>query len=163
MTPARAPSPTGDEATDEVIDFLVACAGMLNARLIVESGTYAGRTARALAAALPGVVIWTADIAKHEAQDVTGANFFLGDFREMLATLTGEVDLAFIDASDPPRQSCPRLEHMEAVLARMRPGGIVVIDDTATTDWPNVNVIRARGNLVFPLFHGITVVQKAWT
>lgn len=159
--PARSPSPTGDEACDEVIDFLVACARMLNAKLIVESGTYEGRTARALAAE-SGATVWTADIGLRAEADIGTANFFLGDFREMLATLIDPVDLAFIDASDPPNQSCPRMEHMDAVLAKMRPGGIVVVDDTCSTDWPNVNVIRARGHLVFPLFHGITVVQKAW-
>lgn len=164
MTPAREPAPNGDEATDEVIDFLVACAVMLRATVVVESGTHKGRTLKALADALPSAHIHSADIVNHGVpmHPRPNATFHLCSFDAMLARLDGPIDLAFIDASDTVNIICPRLVHLDAVMARLKPGGIAVIDDTATCDWTGALEIRRRGGLQFFDFHGITVIQKAW-
>jgi O-methyltransferase len=121
--------------------FMAWLAGTIGARRYLEIGTFTGYSALVLALALPvdGEVVacdrsreWT-DIARHywnRAGVGARIRLELRPARETLAALRarGEdqsFDLAFIDAD---KTAYP--EYFEECLALLRPGGIVMIDNT---------------------------------
>jgi caffeoyl-CoA O-methyltransferase len=105
-------------------------------RLVLELGTYSGYSALAMAAALPpGGRIVTCEIAPehaHFAQRHIDESPYadrieirLGPALETIASLDGPLDLVFIDADKPSYG-----DYYEAVLAKLAPRGLIVVDNT---------------------------------
>ena len=107
-----------------------------SARRILEIGTFYGYSALAMAASLPadGTLI-TCELNPRHAE-IAAANIDASPYRSKIKImtgpaldtingLTGEFDLAFIDAD---KTGYP--EYYDAVLPIIRPGGLIVIDNT---------------------------------
>lgn len=109
---------------------------LVDARRIVEIGTFTGYSSTAMALALPadGRVVcldvsaeWTdrARAAWEEAGVADRVELRLGPARESLASLEdGAFDLAFIDADKPSYD-----EYYTGCLRVVRPGGLIVLDN----------------------------------
>jgi O-methyltransferase len=122
----------------QLLALLVALVG---ARTVLEIGTYTGYSTLCMARALPpGGQVVTCDIT--ERWPAFGARYWeragvadrvqlrIGDARVTLVQLlaeygAGSVDLAFIDADKTGYR-----EYYEGVLPLVRPGGLVVVDNT---------------------------------
>lgn len=115
--------------------FLGVIAGSMGARHILEIGTLAGFSTIHMARALPadGRLITIEADAKHA--DVAAGNFVraglagrielrIGAALDVLPTLSGPFDLAFIDAD---KENNPAYADWAAKL--LRPGGLMVIDN----------------------------------
>lgn len=69
---------------------------------------------------------------------------YLGDAREILRNMPGEIDIAFIDADKPSTQS-----YFDLLWPKMRLGGSVIVDNATThrTDlWEFVHAVRGRAD-----------------
>lgn len=155
----------------ELLAALVRCA---KPRIVVEAGTYRGHgaiyIARALAENGPTGHLWTAD--PHDFGQATtlagypNVSYCREDFLTMLARLDS-VDFAYIDASDfgpNGRDASLRVKHFEAVLPKMSPGGLVLVDDTAADDWNDgedgKSVLRIRERCTnFGFLRGLSIYQ----
>jgi caffeoyl-CoA O-methyltransferase len=116
-----------------LLGILVAASG---ARRVLEIGTFYGYSALSIAASLPadGTLI-TCEVdprhAKIAAANVDASPFaskieiVVGPAIDTINDLTGEFDLAFIDAD---KTGYPA--YYEAVLPRIRPDGLIVMDNT---------------------------------
>jgi predicted O-methyltransferase YrrM len=143
--------------TGLLLELVVA---MVGARAAVEVGTAIGVSTLHIARALSegGTVIsFEVDAGRHEAargyleRAGLGArvDLRLKDGTEGLAELEGSFDFAFLDAAkgDYPAQ-------LDRVLALLRPGGVVAIDNVLLsgavaarrnrTHWPDEDVLRMR-------------------
>lgn len=118
--------------TGLLLEVLTAACG---ARTVVEVGTAIGVSTLHIARNLPpggGVISFEIDPQRHSAAtaylDRAGlsdrVDLRLIDAAEGLSVLTETIDMAFLDGlkDDYPR-------HLELVLALLRPGGLVVIDN----------------------------------
>ena len=166
--------------------FMTLLTQLMDVQLAVEVGTFTGYSALCIARGLrSGARLiccdvseeWTA-LARHAWEDAGIADRI--DLRiapaiETLAALPADtvIDLAFIDADKPNYAN-----YFEAILARMRPGGLILVDnvlwsgaviDTNATD-ENTVAIRAFNDVVaaddrvdtvmIPLGDGITFLRK---
>lgn len=116
-----------------LLGILVAASG---ARRVLEIGTFFGYSALAMAASLPdGGTLITCEISPRHAE-VAAANIRSSPFArkiqivtgpalDTIKGLTGEFDLVFIDAD---KSGYPA--YYDAVLPVIRPGGLIVIDNT---------------------------------
>lgn len=151
-----------------LIASLIVCAKPL---VVVESGTYMGHTAYFIASELQGLGrghLYTADpLPADQLGTLSGlkpwVTFHKGDFLEMLAGIPA-VDFAYIDATaDGPGGARLRWEHFQAVRAKLRPGGIICVDDTAADDWDDQENgrsaarIRSVCNINFRFLRGLSV------
>lgn len=115
-----------------LLKFLVAS---LNARLVVEIGTFTGYSALMMAEGLaPGGKVITCDIdpeataiareywAEHHAGD--RIELRLGPALDTLASIDGPVDFAFIDADKGGY-----IAYWEALIPKMRQGGLIAVDN----------------------------------
>ena len=164
------PSWDGHASAPEQCQLLAALVRCQRPEVLVEAGTYRGHTA---------VHIWrvlnelrhghlhTADPYPHgQMATLAGLDrvtFYQADFLDMLARLPA-VDFAYIDASKPEKGGAAlRWQHFEAVRARLRPGGLICVDDTAADDWDDgeggrsVLRIRAACQLNFRFLRGLSV------
>jgi len=116
--------------------FLGLLVRTLQARHILELGTFTGYSSISMALALPpdGSVITcdvneeTTEIARRYAQEAGVAariDYRLGPALETIAGLEGEFDLVFIDADKPNY-----LNYYEATLPRLARRGLIVLDNT---------------------------------
>jgi caffeoyl-CoA O-methyltransferase len=116
--------------------FLCMLVKLLNAKRVLELGTFTGYSALSMAEGLPadGQLITCeldqthADIARSWfARSVHGAKIELrlGPALGTIASLEGSFDLAFIDAD---KENYPA--YYQACLAKLRSGGLLVIDNT---------------------------------
>jgi caffeoyl-CoA O-methyltransferase len=118
--------------------FLEMLVGLMGARRVLEIGTFTGYSALSMAEGLPddGELV-TCDIDP-ETTKIARAFFDrapwgkkitlrLGDARETLRTLPADrpFDLAFIDAD-----KSGYVDYYEAILPLLRPGGLIVADNT---------------------------------
>jgi predicted O-methyltransferase YrrM len=156
-----------DPAQCELLAALVRCA---KPRVVVEAGTYQGHgaiyIARALAESGPTGHLWTAD-PNDWGQVATLAGYpnvtyCRENFLTMLDRLDS-VDFAYIDAS-AGRDASLRVKHFEAVLPKLSPGALVLVDDTLADDWSDGeggrSVLRIRErcfNLRF--LRGLSIFQ----
>lgn len=115
-----------------LLKFLVAS---LNARLVVEIGTFTGYSALMMAEGLaPGGKVITCDIdpeataiareywAKHHAGD--RIELRIGPALDTLASIDGPIDFAFIDADKGGY-----IGYWEAIISKMRRGGLIAVDN----------------------------------
>jgi predicted O-methyltransferase YrrM len=129
---------------------------------IVESGTYCGTTALCVGWTLKqfGLKghVYTADpsdwaigfrIIANKLKDFI--SYFQGDFVNMLPNVPDPVHMALIDCTGWAQ----RAQHVQAILPKMAPGGLIIIDDmnqtsqteTAKKKWLDDNAdIRLRGH-----------------
>ena len=168
--------------------LLYLLAKLMNAKSIVEIGTFTGYTATALAAALPNdgesklitydidpqVVSFAKGIwSKHGTKIDSRIGDILEDFRNHRFQ-EGSVDMIFIDAGN---KDCYK-EYYEMALKILRPGGIVVIDNSLWTgsvitpipfipysrELNDLNRSLAKDERVevvqLPLFDGLTIARK---
>lgn len=116
-----------------LLSILVAATG---AKRVLEIGTFTGYSTLAMAARLPDdgeLITLEADpemvkLAQgHFDADPHGAKIHIveGDAHETLATIDGPFDLAFLDADKEGY-----LDHWQRLLPRIRPGGLIIIDNT---------------------------------
>lgn len=137
-------------------------------KVIVEAGTYQGHFALQAAAAcaaysLPGRV-WTADPVDHGIPQriadagLSGRVFYNQmSYSDMLGLVPAPIDFAFIDATEQGGDPTMRLRHLVETMPLMRPGGLVVMDDTKT-DWVGADIGRRMG---IPLSgaRGLTLIR----
>ena len=157
----------------------------IDARRVVEIGTFTGYSSTAMALALPpdGRITcldqsreWT-DIARQAWADAGVADrveLILGPARETVALLPDDAyDLAFIDADKGGYDA-----YYEACLRIVRPGGIILLDNTLehgrvadpTASDANVVAIRALNakiaadervdHVILPIADGLTIVRR---
>lgn len=164
--------------------FLKMLCGMVQARRVLEIGTYTGYAAIAMAMGMAaGGVVHTIDI-NDELEDMvrdfvrrSGMEervcFHIGDACEIIPRLDEVFDLVFIDADK--RQY---LDYYRLVFDRVRPGGIIVADDVL---WDGKVVDgrahdpQTRGilefndfiqsdprveNILLPIRHGLMLMRK---
>jgi O-methyltransferase len=164
-------------------------ARLCGARRAVDVGTFTGYSALCLARALPAEgTVFTCDISARfssiavehwkRANVADRIDFRVGDAKVILADLENElgaesVDIAFIDAD-----KSSYLEYYESALRLVRPGGLVIVDNTlffgrvidpAAQD-PDTVAVRAlnehvrdddRVDLVLlPVGDGVTLARK---
>lgn len=133
-TRAWSPSP-GMMVDAHEARLLALLVGLVGARRILEIGTFTGYSALSMVEALPsdGELVTLEARAEHAAKarehlDAAGVGdrvaIVEGPASESLPRLDGPFDLAFIDAD---KASYP--EYFEAVLALVRPGGLIVADN----------------------------------
>lgn len=166
--------------------FMALVTRLIDARRVVEVGTFTGYSSLSIARALPddGTLLccdvseeWTAVARKYwERAGVDGKiELRIAPAVETLRSLpVGEqFDLAFIDAD---KENYPN--YYEEVLARLRPGGVILVDNTlwmgavvdpeATDD--QTNTIRAFNDavaaddrvdsVILTVGDGLTLVRK---
>jgi caffeoyl-CoA O-methyltransferase len=115
------------------LSFLVT---MTRARRVVEVGTFTGWSGIAMAGALPpgGSLVScdvneeTTAIARRYAEEAGVADridYRLGSALEILASLDGPFDLAFIDAD-----KAGYVDYYEAILPKLAPSGVIAADNT---------------------------------
>lgn len=116
--------------------LLCALVHATRARLVLEIGTFSGYSSVAMASALPsGGRIVTCEIdeasaavaRRHFDSSPLGKRIELrrGPARDTIAQLDGPFDLVFIDAD-----KTGYLDYYEAVLPKLAPHGVVVVDNT---------------------------------
>ena len=137
-------SSDADAPESEVIEFLYALIVLTKARIVVETGTYLGETAIALgyAVSLHRGHVHTAETdirryneAAEAIQSVACSTPHLpvtlwnATGAYMIRALSDEgkrIDLAFLDSSIEAR-----VDELQALYSRIKPGGVVVIHDAA--------------------------------
>lgn len=159
-------APDQDATEYEVTEFIRAFVRLTKPRVVVETGTYLGNTTAAISGALLDnvtkpddegmVVTFEVDEARAKrAQERFASN-------ERVKVVHGKVggfldiDLAFIDSGMQSRQ-----EDMDAIWPKLRPGGIVLVHDTAPKRPPGM--VRPSGPytmLEIATPRGLNIFQK---
>jgi predicted O-methyltransferase YrrM len=158
---------TSDPATLDILSMLIR---HLEARVVVEAGTYRGWGTFTMAEtlrtyAIPGHV-WTCDPQDYEIQEVLDGmeladyvTYSQERFEDMLERIPERsIDVAYIDASDAGEENL-RLRYLSLVMPQLRVGGLVVMDDCAG-GWQGADCVRQLANLYLPLHRGCAVLQK---
>jgi caffeoyl-CoA O-methyltransferase len=87
------------------------------------------------------------------------ARIIPGDARETAATIPGPIDLVFIDA-----EKDDYIDHLRAVLDRVRPGGLILADNVTSHDISAYqDFVRARDDLetvTIPIARGMEFTVK---
>jgi predicted O-methyltransferase YrrM len=156
------------------VDFVSMLVNFIKPEVVVEAGTYKGHLTLAIAQILwvnKRGMIYSADLhdgGVNQWLDGTGAHLrpylhlHVGDYLDMLKDVPGEIDLAYIDASDP-KDSRLRLTHAERTFDRLRPGGLLLADDTESKDWQEAELFRdwAKCTGIHLSQHrGLTIIQR---
>ena len=158
---------------------------MMNARRVLELGTYVGYSAICMAEGLPADgKITTIDI-DDEIEDIARGyiarsphadkiEFLICDALEYLKTCNEQFDLVFIDANKRHY-----IAYFEAVFDKVRPGGIILADNTlwggkvvekvASNDYQTQGLLQFNDYLntvsdieyfILPLRDGLTFIRK---
>jgi caffeoyl-CoA O-methyltransferase len=156
--------------------FLALLVRALEARRILELGTFTGFSSTAMAQALPpeGRLVTcdvneeTTEIARRYAQEAGVADridYRLGPALETIAGLDGEFDLIFIDAD-----KANYLNYYEATLPLLAPRGLMIVDNTLWSgrvadpqeDDDNVRAIRDLNDRVLedPRVHNVLLTVR---
>jgi caffeoyl-CoA O-methyltransferase len=87
------------------------------------------------------------------------ARVIAGDARATVASLPGPFDLVFIDA-----EKDDYVDHLEAVIDRVRPGGLILADNVISHDLSAYQaLLRARGDVetvTIPIGRGVEFTLK---
>jgi predicted O-methyltransferase YrrM len=162
----RIDTQTSDPATLDVLSMLIR---HMEAKVIVEAGTYRGWGSFTMAETLKAYNIaghiWTCDPVDFEVHEILDA-MGLGEyvtysqefFDDLLPKVPGEIDLAYIDASDRNEENL-RLRYLSLVLPRMKVGGLVVMDDCAG-GWEGAAFARQLASMYLPLYRGLAILQR---
>jgi predicted O-methyltransferase YrrM len=155
----------------EAIDLIAMFVHFTNPKTVVESGTYRGHFAYAIANILrlhdQGGMVYTADPIDNFTQTYNLPDaellrpyiqYHQGDFLEMLADVPGPIDLAYVDASSV-EDPLLRRKHAMAVWKRLAARGLLFVDDTASKDWEDAKFFRQISSLHLPQHRGLTVLQ----
>jgi predicted O-methyltransferase YrrM len=161
--------PSDDMASDYNTTNLLACLAVFTQpKVVVEAGTYQGRTSIAIAKALrsenqDGFHVWTAEINEtYVRQAINFAeenhvnehiSFYYGDYLDMLEAVPGDVDFAYIDAG-------VRWPMVEATKKRMSPNGLILVDDMSG-EWGDKEGYwntRNVSTLYLPNFRGLSII-----
>lgn len=166
-------------------ELLKILAGLCGARRILEIGSFTGYSAVCMALALPeGGTVDSLEI-NDELEDLMREGWeragvsdriilHIGDAKETLKTMEGPFDMAFIDANKREYK-----EYYELILPLLRPGGLIVADDTLwdgkvyanplphdaqTAGLTAFNDLVASDNrvetVILPLRDGISLIRK---
>ena len=158
---------------------------MMNARRVLELGTYVGYSAICMAEGLPADgKITTIDI-DDEIEDIARGyiarsphadkiEFLICDALEYLKTCNEQFDLVFIDANKRHY-----IAYFKAVFDKVRPGGIILADNTlwggkvvekvASNDYQTqgllqfndyLNTVSGIEYFILPLRDGLTFIRK---
>ena len=158
---------------------------MMNARRVLELGTYVGYSAICMSEGLPADgKITTIDI-DDEIEDIARGyiarsphadkiEFLICDALEYLKTCNEQFDLVFIDANKRHY-----IAYFEAVFDKVRPGGIILADNTlwggkvvekvASNDYQTqgllqfndyLNTVSGIEYFILPLRDGLTFIRK---
>lgn len=147
-----------------VTDVLASFCGLVKPKVIVECGTYLGRTATVIAGALITDVyrdfhVYTAEIdpeAAAEARQLMERNgvhefitLYVGDAADMLAEIVPAViDFAYVDGGD-------RLGLTRSIYDRLTEGGLLVLDDANQFNFKGL-----KPSLTLRSNRGLAVYQK---
>lgn len=164
-------------------------ANLIDARLMLEIGTFTGYSAIAIASSLPpDTRLHTID-NNDELEDFTRSYIrraglsdqiilHVGDALRVIPSLPSPFDLVYIDAD---KRQYP--DYLRLVLPRLRPGGLLIADDVlwdgkvSTNPSPDTNSLdpQTRGilafnrlvqddpclqNIILPLRHGLMIARK---
>lgn len=115
----------------ELLTLLVKISG---AKQILDIGTFTGYSAICLAAGLTEGKVHSIDIDEekadwvkntiHEAGFTAKINTYIGKAMEIIPTIDGDFDLAYLDA-DKERYA----DYFELLMSRMKTGGLIVTDN----------------------------------
>ena len=147
-----------------VTDVLAAFCGLIQPNVIVECGTYLGRTAAVVAGALitdnyRDFHLYTAEIdpkAAALAKDLVERNgthefvtLYVGDAADMLVDIVPEViDFAYVDGGS-------RLSLTRSIYDRLTEGGLLILDDANQFNFKGLKpTLMLRSN------RGLAVYQK---
>lgn len=151
------------------LEFLAALVNLAQPKVLVEAGSYCGHFALYAAKVMAdwGGEVWTADPLLHDnwtaliaSNGLTNLHYVPADFGAIPFAALGPVDFAFVDSGAPFANGWEdglRLRHYELAKQVVRPGGLIVTDDTAADDWQGVQRIRAEAALVLPGARGLSV------
>ncbi len=154
-----------------LLAYLVMCQ---KPEIVVEAGTYQGHAAHFMARSLQEIGsghLHTADPfpmgqTRTLVELTKWVTVYKSDFLDMLATIP-EVDFAYIDASaNEPGGARLRWQHFKAVKAKLRPGGIICVDDTKADDWDDgengrsAQRIRDACGLNFAFLRGLSIYSR---
>ncbi len=165
--------------------LLTLLARLVNARLIVEVGTFTGYSTLALATALaPGGTVLTCDISEEwtaiaqvawrEAGVADRVDLRLGPALETVAALPAQsdIDLVFLDADKPHYR-----RYWDLLVPRLRPGGLLIADNVLqqgqvhrADSTGNIRAVRAFNahvradqrveSVMLPVADGLTIARK---
>lgn len=159
-----------EASAPEQIELLCALIRCQKPEILVEAGTYRGHAAWHI-----GKVLESSNFGRlhtcdpypngqfETLRECSRVTFHPKDFLKVLEGIP-YVDFAYIDASDhsKPDGASLRWRHFEAVRAKLRPGGVICVDDTAADDWSDGeggrSVLRIREKCVnFTFLRGISI------
>lgn len=162
-------APDKDATEVEVTNFIAALVRLTKPSVVVETGTYTGRTTAAIASAMQmnGVgVVATFEVDPERAvaaYDALRELVDAGVVRITAAAITSDscphsVEVAFLDSGMRTRG-----EDMAVVWPRLTPGGIVLVHD-ASPERPPGRVTPPGPHQMFDIAtpRGLTVFQKPW-
>ena len=165
------PNPTLDHqaSTAETTNLIACLAAFMSPSVVVEAGTYHGRTALAIAKVLrnqgEGFHIWTADtnekfvgMAVNHAKDnhlAEHITFFQGEYLDMLESIPDDIDFAYIDGG-------VRGPLVEATLPRLGKDGLIVVDDMKGPWGANAGYdqVKERCGLLLNRYRGLGIISR---
>ena len=156
----------------------------IQARMVLDLGTYTGYSALSMAEALPddGVVISCDKSIEHLqiaqsffAKSIHGSKIrvFEGQGRDCIAALTKDLDFAFVDAD-----KVQLLEYITLLYPKLRTGGIIVIDNALGIKSGNILKLENKNlqsihalneailndvrfvNILLPIREGLNIISK---
>jgi predicted O-methyltransferase YrrM len=134
-------------------------AHMIEARVIVEAGTYKGKATRIFAEVNPNAKVYTADIEYYAPELPASVVYHRGDFADMVRAIPS-IDFAYIDASGRSNlETRLRWDHAQLVLPKLSPRGIIAFDDTLS-EWDGVREIREFCQINLRALKGLSLYQR---
>lgn len=157
-----------DIATDHAsLRFLFGLLTFIRPRVIVEAGTYRGDftlVAAKLAEAWAGEVYTADTIHYSELPDMPNLTYFHGDYGDMLPSVEGEIEFAFVDSGPPCLDEFDygiRKRHYLATKKALKIGGIIAVHDTnKCSDWSYGEEIVEEAGVILRGGCGLTLWQK---
>ena len=172
------PEPDGHASDLGMLHLLYGLVMYVRPALIIEAGTYKGHAAATMALALRDSgtdgEVWTADVKDYGARGYIAANglstfvhYYDGDFEAMLAGPLKDrrwrfafVDSGLIVNGDTPAEEDMRQRHLAAAKQGLVTGGVIVVDDAASTGWNGAKALREEAGIYLANGRGVALVQS---